>query len=250
MERIMRAQTVLALFSWLGLGAACQRSTAPEATEEVAVVPTPVGEKGCPDGMVAVPAGAFEAGATGEEIDYYAEWPGIEHLPRPRARRETGAFCIDRYEYPNREGSKPVAFVSWDDAVRLCGEVGKRLCTEDEWTKACGGEQGWLFPYGATYRPGACNADVTEDVGDGKWLQPAGALPGCVSPCGAVDMEGNLSEWVDATPADDDPELRIVRGGTMWVGVYGRGCMARHRHHHSDASHEDDGFRCCADSEK
>ena len=243
----MRTQTLLMFLVVLVTGAGCKRSDAPSVETESESAPVSTAQRGCTDGMVSVPAGEFVSGARGEEIDFYPEWPGIEHLPRPRATRETGAFCIDRYEYPNRKGRKPVAYVSWDDAVRLCEELGKRLCTEDEWAKACGGVDGWLFPYGNEYRLGVCHADVTEGVGDGKWLEEAGSFPECVSPGGAVDMEGNLSEWVDATPADDDPELRIVRGGTMWVGVYGRGCMARHRHYHTDATHEDDGFRCCAD---
>ena len=201
----------------------------------------------CPESMVHVPAGSFISGAAGEEIDFYPDWPGIEHLPRPRQTRNTDAFCVDLYEYPNVKGEMPRAFVSWDDAVALCAQRNRRLCTENEWSKACAGEQGLLFPYGSTYQVGICHADVTEDVGEARWIRPAGELVGCISPYGAFDLEGSLSEWVDAVPHDDDPELRILRGGTMWVGVYGRGCMTRHRHHHSDASHEDDGFRCCSD---
>jgi len=221
--------------------------TSPVVTEVVTEVVEPAGSGPCPAGMVHLTAGEFVGGASGEAIDYYPEWPGIEHLPRSRQQRSTGAFCIDLYEYPNRKGEMPKAYVSWDEAVRLCGEQGKRLCSEDEWVRACAGDEGWLFPYGNEYTLGMCNADVNEAVGDPKWIRPSGSFSRCVSPCGAVDMEGNLSEWVDAIPEDDDPELRIVAGGTMWVGVYGRGCMARHRHHRTDASHEDDGFRCCAD---
>lgn len=198
----------------------------------------------CPEGTVYVPAGEFVGGATGEDIDYYADWPSTEHLPRARKVRSTDAFCIDTFESPNVEGELPRTYVSWDEAVRLCAARGRRLCTEDEWTKACAGSEGWLFPYGESYVIGRCNADVTERVGDPTWIRPTGAFPRCVSPYGAVDMEGNVSEWVDAV-SEELPEERIVRGGTMWVGVYGRGCMSRHRHPHEDASHEDDGFRCC-----
>ncbi len=246
----------LVLLGGIGLQA-CSRPSAPEVPEEEPtlgearpqVTPPTESSGQCPDDMVPVPAGEFVDGATGPEIDFYPDWPGIEHLPRARASRSTGAFCIDRYEYPNRKGEKPRAWVSWDDAVSLCAERERRLCTEDEWAKACAGEEGWLFPYGRVYEPGRCNADVTEGVGEATWIRPAGDFPACVSPHGAFDLEGNLSEWVDAVPEDDDPDLRLLRGGTMWVGVYGRGCMARHRHHHTDATHEDDGFRCCKDQD-
>jgi sulfatase modifying factor 1 len=46
-------------------------------------------------------------------------------------------FCIDRFEYPNEQGSYPIVMVTWSDANRLCEERGERLCTEDEWTFAC-----------------------------------------------------------------------------------------------------------------
>ncbi len=200
----------------------------------------------CPEGMVHVAGGEFRAGARGEDIDFYADWPGTEHLPRTPQTRRTDPFCIDRYEYPNLVGELPKAYVSWDDAVRLCRERGWRLCTEDEWTRACAGTDGWRYPYGDSHVEGNCNADVNERVGDPTWLRPAGAFPRCVSPDGAFDLEGNLSEWVDAVSAEH-ADQRFVRGGTMWVGVYGRGCFARHRHHHADASHEDDGFRCCSE---
>ncbi len=251
----MTSQTAIRLTSWLmavGLTLASCKGSGPggpadDPAEPETSTSVTAPASSCPEDMVHVPAGAFISGATGEAIDFYPDWPGIEHLPRPRQTRSTGEYCIDRLEYPNVAGEKPRAYVSWDEAKALCRDRGRRLCTEDEWSKACGGEQGWLFPYGDTYQTGLCNADVTEGVGEARWIRPAGDFPRCESPCGALDLEGNLSEWVDAVPADDDPDLRIVRGGTMWVGVYGRGCMARHRHHHTDASHEDDGFRCCAD---
>lgn len=235
---------LVALIAWSPISCKGGR---PAVDEPVTPAPLIEGPSSCPDGMVFVPAGSFVSGATGEQIDFYPDWPGIEHLPRPRETRTTGAFCIDVYEYPNVAGEMPRAYVSWDDAVALCRERGRRLCSEDEWSKACVGESGWLFPYGDTYQTGICHADVVEGVGEAHWLEPSGKFPRCVSPYGAHDLEGSLSEWVDAVPHDDDPQLRILRGGTMWVGVYGRGCMARHRHHHTDASHEDDGVRCCSD---
>lgn len=206
----------------------------------------PVADPRCPEGMVFVEGGEFPSGALGEDIDYFADWPGTEHLPREPKVRGVDAFCIDRYEYPNQAGEVPRAFVSWDEAVTLCQEQGRRLCTEDEWTRACAGAKGQRFPYGDTHVVGNCNADVNDRVGDPTWIRPSGSFSRCASAEGAYDLEGNLSEWVDSV-AEGLPDQRIIRGGTMWVGVYGRGCFARHRHHQADASHEDDGLRCCAE---
>lgn len=215
------------------------------AAEPVTALPPLTQDPRCPDNMVHVEGGEFPCGARGEDIDFYADWPGTEHLPRPPGTCQTDAFCVDRYEYPNVAGELPRAYVSWDEAVRLCAEAGRRLCTEDEWTRACAGAKGQRFPYGDSHVEGACNADVNDKVGDPGWIRPAGSFEGCRSAEAAFDLEGNLSEWVDAVSADL-PDQRYARGGTMWVGVYGRGCFARHRHHRADASHEDDGFRCCA----
>ncbi|NOY25006.1 MAG: hypothetical protein GXP62_03950, partial [Oligoflexia bacterium] len=38
---------------------------------------------------------------------------------------------------------------------------GQRLCTDDEWTAACEGPQGYAYPYGDTSVPGRCNDEET-----------------------------------------------------------------------------------------
>jgi hypothetical protein len=200
----------------------------------------------CPADMAHVPAGAFVSGATGEQANINLDWPDPGFGPRPRRSRQTGAYCVDLYEWPNVPGEKPRVWVGWAEAKEACASRGRRLCTEDEWARACGGDQGWLFPYGDTHEPGRCN-DAVDPVGDDTKKTGAGALPGCVSPFGAFDMDGNVSEWVDAAHEVDPERGRVVRGGTMWVAVYGHGCMSRHFHHEGGPTHSDDGFRCCAD---
>jgi len=190
--------------------------------------------------MVPVPAGEFESGATGEAVGAALEWPEKWNLPRERATRSTEAFCIDALEYPNAPGAEVRVFVGWQDAADLCAAEGKRLCTEDEWTKACAGPEGLLFPYGDTHEPGRCNDEVT--VGDESGKAPAGSFEGCASTYGALDMQGNVSEWVQ-DPYDE--RMRVLRGGTMWLSIYGQGCMSRHAHMQRGPTHGDDGFRCC-----
>ena len=50
-------------------------------------------------------------------------------------------FCIDRFEYPNRKGEYPVIYVNWYESNQFCKEQGKRLCTEEECTFACEGQE-------------------------------------------------------------------------------------------------------------
>lgn len=195
--------------------------------------------------MVAVPAGEFEAGATGEQVGAAVDWPENWNLPRERTRRATGGYCIDAMEYPNTAGAEVKVFVGWEEATALCEAQGKRLCTEDEWTKACAGPEGWLYPYGQEHEPGRCNDAV--DVGDESGKRPAGSFEACASPYGVLDMQGNVSEWVSDVHEYKD-SMRVLRGGTMWQSIYGQGCMSRHAHEQHGPTHGDDGFRCCQSS--
>ena len=55
------------------------------------------------------------------------------------------AFYIDIYEYPNRPGILPKVNATWREAETLCAAQGKRLCTEQEWQKACTGSQNYIY---------------------------------------------------------------------------------------------------------
>ncbi len=200
----------------------------------------------CPADMAFVPAGRFTSGSTAAQAGMSPDWPDKEFFPRPREQRGTEAFCIDLYEYPNVRGEKPWVYVGWAQAKQACALRGRRLCAEDEWAKACGGDEGWLFPYGDVHEPKRCN-DSVDPVGDESQKSAAGAFPDCVSPYGVYDMDGNVSEWVDAVHQLDPERSRVIRGGTMWVAVYGHGCPSRHTHHELGPTHGDDGFRCCMD---
>ena len=101
------------------------------------------------------------------------------------------------------------------------------------------------------------------DIGEDRWLAESGAFSDCESPEGVFDLDGNLSEWVEPGegPAFDTPpppldlppehllqgDKATVRGGTMWIAIYGTGCHARHFHPTFGPTSNDDGFRCCMD---
>ena len=227
------------------------------------VGPAERGAQVCPEDMVWIPAGAFLGGTSPGRIGIPEFVPDIPRDPRPRAVRSTEGYCIDRYEAPGK-GKKPRADVTWLQARAACQVQGKRLCTEDEWTKACGGPLGWLLPYGEEHVPGLCHADVgTEGRYDA--IRPAGEVTTCASVYGVHDLEGSLSEWAEEAIPPPDPtkimqtdedshdprragdDFRLVLGGTMWPGVYGFGCQARHGHPRVAPVSGDDGYRCCRD---
>jgi sulfatase modifying factor 1 len=156
----------------------------------------------------------------------------------------------------------PQAYLSKSLAEAACATAGKRLCTLDEWTLACRGQQGTKFPYGPEYRAGACNVfrhdhpgmtlhgSFTVDLLDPRLnqvtshgeplLRPTGATETCKSPWGddaVYDMVGNLDEWVDAP------------GGTFVGGFYARptrqGCDSKITAHSPRYLDYSVGVRCC-----
>jgi len=49
--------------------------------------------------------------------------------------------------------------VSWEEARTQCAAIGKRLCTDAEWTLACEGSERLPFPYGYERDASACSID-------------------------------------------------------------------------------------------
>jgi hypothetical protein len=189
-------------------------------------------------------------------------------------------FCVDRYEAAIRDhspfevpsggvavseaGLLPQGYISGALAELACEGAVKRLCTSEEWLRACGGPDGTTWPYGDSYEPNACNDSrsshpIVDFFGDdpNRWqyeamndpginqqpdtLDPSGANPGCVSAEGVYDMHGNLHEWV----ADTDG---VFRGGFYADGsINGPGCSYRTGAHSFDYHDYSTGFRCCTE---
>lgn len=210
--------------------------------------------------MVPIPAGTFLRGEPNQPAE--AQPTG---LIEPR-KVHLDRFWIDRYEYPNVEGALPLIEVHWHDAKRLCEERGKRLCTADEWERACRGPSGFLHPYGNEFSGEACH---TPQDFDNHGPAPSGSHPECRSRYGVYDMIGNVNEWtadvvtltqVRRSPnrnnyGNDDfwrderyPEWPILLGGDWGTSPEQLRCTYRGHFHPPDHQLRDDGFRCCADN--
>lgn len=105
-----------------------------------------------------------------------------------------GAYPWDRSNHPVAGVSAPDAdaYAAWVSA--LTGHPW-RLPTEAEWEHAAGGPDALEFPWGDTFDATRAN---TRETGV-HTTTPVGAFPGGRSPCGALDMAGNVEEFV----ADD-----------------------------------------------
>lgn len=120
----------------------------------------------------------------------------------------------------------PQAYISRVVASNACKAVGKRLCSREEWMRACRGPKGWMYPYGYRLKKDKCNSGkshlLQEFFGSdpNKWkydeafnnpklakepgyLATTGFFPECMSAEGTFDMVGNLHEWVSDTVGDD-----------------------------------------------
>ncbi len=174
--------------------------------------------------------------------EYYEIEPGLEKSPclpaMDQVKVGTMNFCIDRYEWPNRKGVVPQAYISLYQATDSCYSVKKRLCTAEEWMVACAGPYTWKYPYGQNYERYGC---VTHET----TVAPSGSKPECRTFFGAFDMSGNLLEWT-STRAVENEAFTYVMGG-FWESGPKSGCRDRRYSYYPQNRHNPVGFRCCRD---
>ncbi|KAA3659521.1 MAG: hypothetical protein DWQ04_22055 [Chloroflexi bacterium] len=203
---------------------------APTQTTDVPDVFLPVVLKALNPVVMVVPAGEFQMGCDPAHTGGYSCLP--DELPLHAVYLD--AYNIDKYETTNNQyaaflngrnsndcgghecidlgdprthityqgnqylaesgyGDHPVIEVSWYGANSYCTENGGRLPTEAEWEIAARGTTIRAYPWG-DQDPDCTLANFSGCLND---TSQVGAYPAGASPYGAMDMAGNVWEWVN-----------------------------------------------------
>jgi formylglycine-generating enzyme required for sulfatase activity len=221
--------------------------------------------------MVYVPTGTFQMGSDKRDTDAN----GDEFPQHPVT---LDAFWIDQTEVTNKQYRKcvqlgacsrsafasdprlnndnqPVVGANFDEAQGYCKWVGAALPTEAQWEKAARGTDGRIYPWGDL--PATCDFAVM-DEGNGNGcgkdvVAPVGSKPRGISPYGALDMVGNVWEWVDDwyrgypgtnfTSPFFGEMYRVLRGGS-WQNYHTLLRAASRKYYTKDFQRDFIGFRC------
>jgi hypothetical protein len=178
-----------------------------------------------PADAIAIPAGSFALGSipgsSGRDPALEADLVALQ-LP---------AFEIDRLPYPN-DSTKPFrTAIDRDEATALCAQRGKRLCSEQEWERACKATNDALYPTGSRLDLTACKRD------------PAA----CATSEGVLALGTSQREWTLSTAASglgDPSHSAVVRGASVDAAPAQHRCAAR-AGVAPDTRSADLGFRCC-----
>ena len=236
-------------------------------------------------GMVYVPAGEFQMGCDPNHNGGFS--CAADELPLHTVLLD--GFYIDQYEVTNAQYAEcvkagacetpstnssdtresyydnptftdyPVIKISWNDADSYCNWAGKSLPSEAQWEKASRGTDTRTYSWGDG-EPNCTLSNLydigtsTKCVGD---TSAVGNYPDSASPYGALDMTGNVWEWVSdwysetyyQTSPNKNPTgpsgetYKVLRGGS-WSSNWLFSRTAGRSYDPAFNTSDDVGFRC------
>jgi formylglycine-generating enzyme len=243
-----------------------------EAPETVAAPAQPKAAKGdhCPAGMILV------EGEYCTDVDYTCKKQWYDKSNKKEICEEfepkstcvgekiKKRFCIDEYTWPNEKGARPEVMNRFHQAQVKCAAVGKRMCTESEWTLSCEGPRMLPFPYGYVRDTKKCHGDLEWDSPDMKKVAARdpdelarlwkgvrnGSQPDCISEYGVADLPGNVDEVVQSEHFDEagfKGEFDSIHTGGPWYKGVRNQCRPKIYTHDEGFYYYFLGFRCCAE---
>ena len=226
--------------------------------------------------FVRVPAGRFLMGSNPQDD------PHLQSDETPQRNIELGEFWISKFpitvaqytlftgatnqpapfDFPQKS-EHPITNVSWYDAVVFCRwasdltERVVRLPTEAEWEKAARSNDGRIYPWGDEFDATRLNSAETKNSS----TTPVAQYPLGASACGAMDMAGNVWEWVSdwykpdfyQTAPEVNPQgpetgyYKALRGGA-WFSDSVHVRAADRTHFNPDNHYDYVGFRIVLES--
>ena len=228
--------------------------------------------------MLYIPEGEFEMGSnTGQEDE------------KPVRSIFLDGYWIDKYEVTNGHYQKcvnegvckepsqfdsntrvsyygnliynnyPVIFVDWNQANTYCQWAGGYLPTEAQWEKAARGTNGTEYPWGNARPNRPFGNFVDPNMRD---TNEVGFYPDGASFYGAMDMAGNVWEWVgdwyrpfydpdetDNPQGPENGEFRIRRGGAWYSESSYLRSAYRFNYAYPNEVDRGTGFRCAISGE-
>ena len=230
--------------------------------------------------MVFVPGGTFilaERGISGRgahSVTLYNYW-----IDKTEITNHQYSLCVEAgvcrapttctwgdptYDLDSHQ-NHPVICVTRKMASTYCSWAGGRLPTDAEWDFAARGPERSLFPWGDEFDPAKLNfcdascshiGDQYNDYNDEyPKTSPAGNYPNGASWCGAMDMAGNvwewISDWYELYTGEDQINPTgphsgsegLIRGGSWYDNPEFNQSDHRHPYDPRDYNHLI-GFRC------
>jgi serine/threonine-protein kinase len=218
--------------------------------------------------MVYVPAGGFTMGegSAAHNVSLDAYWidktvvtnfmfikcvsAGACQPPNP-----TSSYTRPSYYTDPQYVDYPVIYIDWYRAESYCKWADARLPTEAEWEKAARGTDDRVYPWGNILENTRLN--YNKIIGD---TTAVGSYPSGASPYGALDMAGNVWEWVNdyfdpnyyanspaSNPQGPPSGPGLLRGGSWFTSASGVRSTFRIAFNRDQPDYSF-GFRCARSS--
>ncbi len=182
-----------------------------------------------------------------------------------RSPEHNSSYTRDGYYDDPHYADFPVIWVSWEDAAAFVKWAEGRLPTEAEWEYAARGPENAAYPWGHEFddkQLNFCDANCplswANRAADDGYADTAlaGSFPGGASWVGALDMAGNVWEWVNdwynddyyrtspaANPTGPLSGVRRVWRGGSWYNVQSSSRTSVRYHGTPDLAVSFAGFR-------